>query len=189
MIVLSICFSSEIQIASSCPANKRVKREGRLITPFCKRGFPLSSSAKTRQETQFMFAWVLIQTGDTKPWRPAHCQDQRSARDRTFCSLCRKGTSRVFLAVLLSNPGQGDASSLPRWAALCPWVAERGVSSKLLVQHKVPKPQKWASHKLHLRMYHNVVSCFPSDASKQGLGQITLLLSLPQTFLGGPTEI
>lgn len=73
MIALSSCFSSETQIASSCLANKRVKRGERLITPFCKHGFPLSFSAKTRQKTLFMFAWVLIQTGGTKPWHPAHC--------------------------------------------------------------------------------------------------------------------
>lgn len=169
------------------------------LSPSC--GFPLSFSAETMQETQFKFAWVLIQTGDTRPWSPAHCYDRRSAQGRTFHSLCRKCTSwewvrsscEVFLAVLFGNSGEGDSSSLPRWAALWPWVEKQGLASKLLEEHKVPEPQekkkKWASHKLHLWMYHNVVSCFPSDASKSGPGQITLLLSFPQTFMGGPTEI
>lgn len=97
----------------------------------------------------------------------------------------------MFLAVLFRNPGQEDASSLPQWVALCPWVGEQGLSSKLLVDHKVPEPQnkKGASHMLHIWMYHSVVSHFPSDASKRGLGQIILLLSLPQTFTDGPTEL
>lgn len=122
-----------------------------------------------------------------------------SPQDRSSHSVYRKCTSQgwarfpseMFLAVLFKSPSEEDSGSLVRWVALWPWVREQRVANKLLAEYKVPEPQniKWASHKLHLWIYHKVMRCFPSDASKRGLGHITLLLSLPLTFMGGPTEI
>lgn len=69
---LAVCPQKYKLHLAAQPTKGRKEEEGwPYLFPSC--GFPLSLSAKTRQETQLMFAWVLIQTSDTRPWSPAHC--------------------------------------------------------------------------------------------------------------------
>lgn len=73
--------------------------------------------------------------------------------------------------------------------ALCPWLGEQGLPSKWLVEHKGLSPRTKSGLFTTCVSICIIMKWISSLLMPWGLGQIILLLSFPQIFMGAPTEI
>lgn len=86
----------------------------------------------------------------------------------------------------VQKPWLGELQPIARECGPVPMGGIAGVAKSLISGAQDPEPQdkKWASHKLCFYMYHNVLSFFPSYASRSGANHLASFFT--SNLHGGP---